>query len=505
MNMELKPGIGHLSLYQNDVNVGTTVEDLPHEFGNLGTVARYTPNNVIETGDSVVLEFFPSVNEMSLAAVTTDAVFVVRATYAQTISGTHVEFGSGSALGLPGIKPVDVTLTEAEPRSCRLDLGTVTAAVAQTLNRGLIGTDYFNVGADVTENSAKRVAAERVALQFTQAPATLDDLKQPEPDNLAPDVSDDETTAWVKNLLSDLHESLTSGDTDDETGESSAQSDNADGLDSLVEEILAAAEKGDLKLESDGRDGIGGAAGLNDADEPDPDAAEETDPSIEIVRFNLAIEEKTSDLREQITIRQDAGTLEYSQSAGDNEVFSRTHNADEVSDLLSNLSAFEYTVDTDAVEWWNKHVGGSNIAPAEYSLALDYADGSHRMLGGTYMRPSLPAQWPEILSAINELLQQGIYGEVFDPLRFLHGQRPDESIYVRVQFSEDGEPYDYLATDDVYDVDDKVVVPVVADNHESLATVLDVGYFKPGSEPFPPAKTKHVLRVATKADEEKLG
>lgn len=255
---------------------------------------------------------------------------------------------------------------------------------------------------------------------------------------------------------------------------------------------------GDLLKKQFGFDGEAPELTKEFADDmPDGDAAADDDPDapddLQLTRFKLSLDESKDELQEMIELNQETATMEYGQKDGDIENVSRLHNELLITDLLDQLSEFDYTVNMDDVEWWNKHVGQAGIPPAQYLLEMEFADGTVRQIGGTYLRPSLPAKWPNILYILYNAISQSAIGDAFNPSRFAFGQRQNERIYVQVQFKDSDRKYDYIADQDLYDEGDHVIVPVGADNTATPATVVGVGYYTEDDEPYPHAKAKHVL------------
>lgn len=75
--------------------------------------------------------------------------------------------------------------------------------------------------------------------------------------------------------------------------------------------------------------------------------------------------------------------------------------------------------------------------------------------------------------------------------------------YCTVTFSLGSGSYSYLVGDVEVGVGDDVIVPVGPDNKPTTAKVVSVGDYAESAAPYPPAKTKHVLRKASAADIER--
>lgn len=78
----------------------------------------------------------------------------------------------------------------------------------------------------------------------------------------------------------------------------------------------------------------------------------------------------------------------------------------------------------------------------------------------------------------------------------------DEVIVCHVHMKDSKQTYTYLADDDIYAPDDKVIVPVGSENEEKLAVVDSVQYYQMGEIMFPFRELKYIIRkVANKEDE----
>lgn len=67
-------------------------------------------------------------------------------------------------------------------------------------------------------------------------------------------------------------------------------------------------------------------------------------------------------------------------------------------------------------------------------------------------------------------------------------------IFCRVAFQAFGRTYYYLTTDDSIRAGDRVIVPVGNSREEKRGVVTEVTYCQPEDAPYPPGKTKTILR-----------
>lgn len=80
-----------------------------------------------------------------------------------------------------------------------------------------------------------------------------------------------------------------------------------------------------------------------------------------------------------------------------------------------------------------------------------------------------------------------------EPKRPAHKPEDGRYIYCSVVFGGYGRKYSYIADEDIYEVGDKVIVPVGEDGQETIAEVVSIDYYQEEDAPYPPDKAKHII------------
>ncbi|WP_125570575.1 hypothetical protein [Lacticaseibacillus songhuajiangensis] len=219
-----------------------------------------------------------------------------------------------------------------------------------------------------------------------------------------------------------------------------------------------------------------------------------------ITTFELTLQDATQTIKERLQLDAKAGTYEYQQKQGSRTVATKVSDGAEVMVLLQQIARYNLVV-ADGI-------ASPDMTPREfmtnagtYSLDVLYANGLEITTTAPYRRDGLPIAWDQVMYRIARFTAETGQGALLNPNRFLLGKRPGELIYLTVVFTKDGQEYNYQADEDVYQVGSRVLVPVGSENRQSVVTVTSVDYYMPGEEPYPAAKTKHVLRFADADDE----
>ena len=133
-----------------------------------------------------------------------------------------------------------------------------------------------------------------------------------------------------------------------------------------------------------------------------------------------------------------------------------------------------------------------------YNITVHYKDESELLLAGRYDRSGLPKDFPTLMSAIFDLVQQYGVGEMIFPSVYLRRpRRKSDLIYCSVTLDGGYTTYYYRTEDDSIAPEDWVLVPVGRDNRPVKGKVLKVAYFAPEEVPFPVQRTKKILRRCT--------
>lgn len=131
----------------------------------------------------------------------------------------------------------------------------------------------------------------------------------------------------------------------------------------------------------------------------------------------------------------------------------------------------------------------------EYTITVTYSNSEPRILHGFFDKHSLPSDFADFAEELYGFIKFYGEGEILNPSMFGRVLRKqDELIFCNVAFEEYGRTYCYLTTDESIEAGDVVVVPVGADNHESLALVESIEYHIAEEAPFPIDKIKSIIR-----------
>jgi hypothetical protein len=219
-----------------------------------------------------------------------------------------------------------------------------------------------------------------------------------------------------------------------------------------------------------------------------------------LATFTLSLQDSTQTVKERLVLDAAAGSYVYQQKQGSRTVATRVQDAAAVVALLQDIARYNLVIDEAATS--------PELTPQEfmtnagtYELNVLYASGLEITTTAPYRRDSLPLAWDQVMYAIAQFTAETGQGALLNPNRFLRGKRSGELIYLSVTFTEDGQEYNYQADADIFQVGDRVLVPVGSDDRQTAVTITNVAYYMPGEEPYPAAKTKRVLGFATADDE----
>lgn len=138
----------------------------------------------------------------------------------------------------------------------------------------------------------------------------------------------------------------------------------------------------------------------------------------------------------------------------------------------------------------------------EYTLVVDFKNGAQQIIKGDYDKYGLPDNWDCFVKAVTDFIYEYNFSDIFAPSVFNAAKRRrSDIIYCSVEFEEGGRSYYYISDDDSIEAGAMVIVPVGRDNHEAVAVVADVEFFRPDNVPFPLEKTKHIIRKCTPKEE----
>ena len=149
--------------------------------------------------------------------------------------------------------------------------------------------------------------------------------------------------------------------------------------------------------------------------------------------------------------------------------------------------------------WQDEYMNLGILDGTQWSLMCKWKDGTKKKIYGSN---AYPKKWTALLNLLS----------VFEP-SLSEGDEEDEDsgdeepdgrgrfMYVSVVFGTDSKRYNYISDDPSLQVGDRCVVPVGSENSEAIVKVVDVEYCTEEDAPYPPSRTKHVIRKYEEGEE----
>jgi len=199
------------------------------------------------------------------------------------------------------------------------------------------------------------------------------------------------------------------------------------------------------------------------------------------------------DYRECFIIDRETEEITYKRIIGSGCSVATTYHVEEgIRDFLDDL---------DAVELFStfpqepKDVIVDPLEKRSYSITVDFAKAPQMKLTGDFDRDGLPNDWASFAESLREFICFYMGSEVLDPVVFKKPKRRSNAlIFCSVEFEEGGRTYYYLADEDIYEVGDRVLVPVRNEGHKEIVEIVEKEYFDEGCAPFPLDRMKHIIR-----------
>lgn len=209
-------------------------------------------------------------------------------------------------------------------------------------------------------------------------------------------------------------------------------------------------------------------------------------------------ENTTIDFQEQLIIDRESESMEYIQNIGTGCVISHKYKVEDgVVDLLDDLNTgylFDY------VEGNPTEVIETTGIIKHYTMTVDYIGAPQRIVQGTFDKKGLPSDYARFAEMIYDFTVFYGFQEILNPLVYGKIKRcNNEYIYCSVIFENSRKSYYYIADEDIYEVDDYVLVPVGNYGDMAIAEIVDIEYYAEEHVPLPMSKTKHIL---SKIDED---
>lgn len=121
--------------------------------------------------------------------------------------------------------------------------------------------------------------------------------------------------------------------------------------------------------------------------------------------------------------------------------------------------------------------------------------GRLKQITSSFDQNELPEVWLDFIEKIEDFTASFRTGEIFGASRKKKGSsEQDHFIFCNVVFGHGKRTYSYLADQDDFALEDQVIVPAGADNHEAIATIRSIQTYSKEEAPYPIEKMKHILR-----------
>lgn len=199
------------------------------------------------------------------------------------------------------------------------------------------------------------------------------------------------------------------------------------------------------------------------------------------------------DYRESFIVDRKSEEITYKRVIGSGCSVTTTYHVEQgVRDFLDDLDAVELFLTFPQEP---KDVIIDPLEKRSYTITVDFADAPQMKVTGDFDRDGLPNDWPEFAESLREFIGFYMGSEVLDPVVFRKPKRRSNSlIFCSVEFEEGGRTYYYLADEDIYEVGDRVLVPVRNEGHEEIVEIVEKEYFDESCAPFPLDRMKHIIR-----------
>jgi hypothetical protein len=132
------------------------------------------------------------------------------------------------------------------------------------------------------------------------------------------------------------------------------------------------------------------------------------------------------------------------------------------------------------------------------AVTVRYRYASSQKFYGTLSLDHPIINWQDAASLIGQCVMKFYPNMIDQRLITRHTPQPGDLLYAKVVFHHGEHPYSYLATPD-FAIGDRVVVPTTYSMQ--YGTIVAMDYYSPLLAPYPPEKTKSILRLADPVEE----
>ncbi len=149
----------------------------------------------------------------------------------------------------------------------------------------------------------------------------------------------------------------------------------------------------------------------------------------------------------------------------------------------------------DIENWEDEYVAPHVLDGTQWSLKCTWKDGAQKRIGGSN---AYPEQWRSLLSLLGQF-EPSLLPDKETGDDEMDKTPTDKIMYASVAFDSDGKAYHYISDDPSLKIGDRCIVPVEPGNDETIAEVVAIEYCTEKDAPYPPGRTKHILRKYTDA------
>lgn len=220
------------------------------------------------------------------------------------------------------------------------------------------------------------------------------------------------------------------------------------------------------------------------------------------VDYNRAIKSKNEDTidhySEKLILERSSQTFEYIQTGPYGKKIHKYELPGEINQLLDFFHPYQLftkinTTPDDVIE--------NPLDTKEYTITVNLNDGTQRSICGSFDKDELPQDYEYFILNVIDFFEQSERREIFSS--YLYKQRkPRKSdyLYCSVQFEDSYKHYYYISDDKSVQVGDFVIVPAGPENIPTIVRIVRLYYCDEKHAPYPPEKTKHIIRKCTEEE-----
>lgn len=208
------------------------------------------------------------------------------------------------------------------------------------------------------------------------------------------------------------------------------------------------------------------------------------------------------DNEEFLLINRKNESIYVARALGDNVEINKEYKIkNRIGILLDYVSSLKLTQKKDKKSGKKKKVIPSEIDNIKCKITIDYRNLESESLEGDFNIENLPKSWLTFIKLIKSILS---YYDEFDIFNIKLAKKvprhEGDLIYLSVVFKDSYKKYNYITEDDTILEDDYVLVPTGKENIPTKALVIDKNYYNLKNAPYPPEKTKKIIKKLKKEE-----